>query len=261
MGNFKYRIGIIFFVVLTAALVVHFYSPEESLEEIKDYESFSDLNEKLESPDVSQPEDIKKEILPEKKKEYPILDIPFIPQAPFGEWDNPIYQDGCEEAASLMAIYWALDKDLNNEIAKEEIAAISQYQEDNFGTYIDTSVFDTTERIIQGYFGYSQVRVERNIVLEDIIQEIKKGRAVIVPTNGRLLNNPYYTPPGPERHNLVIRGYDSNTNEFITNDNGTKRGELYRYKENVLYNAIRDYPTGDHEPITKIKKNMIIVWK
>ncbi len=257
MGNFKYRIGIIFFIILTAA-VVYFYSPEESLEEIKDYESFSDLNEKLESPDI------KKGILPEKKieeKEYPLLDIPFIPQAPLGEWDNPIYQDGCEEAASLMAIYWARGLDLNNQIAKEGIAAISQYQEDNFGGFIDTSVFDTMERIIKGYFGYSRVRVEKNIVLSDIIQEIEKGNAVIVPTNGRLLNNPYYTPPGPERHNLIIRGYDSNTKEFIVNDNGTKRGELYRYDQDVMYNAIRDYPTGDHLPITKIEKNMIVVWK
>ena len=259
MVNFKYRIGIIFFIILTAA-VVHFYSPEESLEEIKDYESFSDLNEKLESPDV------KKEVLPEKKiekKEYPLLDIDFIPQAPFGEWDNPIYQDGCEEAVSLMAIYWALDKDLNNQIAKEEISLISQYQEDNFGGFgfIDTSAFDTVKRIIQGYFGYNQVRVEKDIVLKDIISEIEKGNAVIVPANGQLLGNPYFTPPGPERHNLIIRGYDENTKEFITNDPGTKRGELYRYKEDVLYNAIRDYPTGDHLPITKIEKNMIVVRK
>ncbi len=36
-----------------------------------------------------------------------LLDIPFTPQAPFGEWSNPIYQDGCEEAVRLIAVRWA----------------------------------------------------------------------------------------------------------------------------------------------------------
>ena len=47
--------------------------------------------------------------------------------------------------------------------------------------------------------------------------------------------------------------------EFITNDPGTRKGELYRYNETVLYSAIRDYPTGYHETINKIEKNMIVV--
>ena len=59
----------------------------------------------------------------------------------------------------------------------------------------------------------------------------------------------------------MIRGYDSDKGEFITNDPGTKRGELYRYDQDVLYNAIRDYPSGYHKPITRIEKTMILVWK
>jgi len=42
---------------------------------------------------------------------------------------------------------------------------------------------------------------------------------------------------------------------------GTRKGELYEYDTKVLFNAIRDYPTGYHEPLSKIEKNMIVVWK
>jgi hypothetical protein len=58
---------------------------------------------------------------------------------------------------------------------------------------------------------------------------------------------------------LVIRGYDPATKEFITNDPGTRKGEGYRYPEQIIYAAWRDYPSGDHEPILNINKNMIVV--
>lgn len=195
------------------------------------------------------------------KTENYLLDIPFTCQAPFAEWDNSIFQDGCEEAASLMAVYWALNKELDKNIAQEEIITMADYQKEEFGQAEDTSAQDTTERLIKGYFGYNKAEVKRNININDIIKEIEKGNAVIVPANGQLLGNPYFTQPGPERHNLIIRGYDENKQEFITNDPGTRRGEEYRYNQDVLYNAIRDYPTGYHEPIERIEKVMIVVWK
>ena len=34
-------------------------------------------------------------------------DVPFTSQAPLAEWDDPLQQDGCEEASSLMAASWA----------------------------------------------------------------------------------------------------------------------------------------------------------
>ena len=189
-----------------------------------------------------------------------LLDIPFTSQAPWAEWDNSVFQDGCEEAASLMVIYWVRGKKLNKDLARQEIAALADYQKEKFGSANDTSAEDTVKRIIKGYFGYEKAKVKEIKRVDDIIEEIKNGRAVIVPTNGQLLGNPYYTQPGPERHNLVLRGYDEQKEEFITNDPGTKRGELYRYSEQVLFKAIRDYPTGDHLPIEKIEKKMIVVY-
>lgn len=251
----------IFLIILVCLLLVgagfYFYWTGEPEEE--------PIGDEIIEEDLSEAQPLEYDVLPpaedrSSQEQAPdVLDIPFVCQAPFGEWDNPIYQDGCEEATALMVVYWALGKDLSKEIAGQEIKAMADYQEENFGEYRDTAVRDTVERIIKGYFGYEQVEMKRISIVEDIIEEIEKGRAVIVPANGQLLNNPYYTPPGPQRHNLVIRGYDADTDEFITNDGGTKRGELYRYPKDVLFNAIRGYPTGYYEPITSIEKIMIVV--
>jgi hypothetical protein len=225
------------------------------------------IEDEMIEEDLSEGQSLEYEVLPSAEngssqdQVLAALDIPFVPQAPSGEWDDPVYQDGCEEAAALMVVYWALDKGLTKEIARQEIKAMADYQEENFGEYRDTAAQDTVERIIKGYFGYEQAEVKEISRAEDIIKEIKKSRAVIVPANGQLLNNPYYTPPGPERHNLVVRGYDVKTDEFITNDGGTKRGELYRYPKEILFKAIRDYPTGYHQPIISIEKVMIVVDK
>ncbi|OIO51406.1 MAG: hypothetical protein AUJ11_01805 [Parcubacteria group bacterium CG1_02_44_65] len=250
----KFSSRIIFSLIFIAAFLTayFFFSAQEIKESAPEpetnYPDFHLLVNKL----VSE----KDEVL---KDGDAIAGVPFTPQAPSAQWDNPVYQDGCEEAAALMAVYWAEGKTLDKNTAENIIAVISDYEEKNYGGYHDTAVEDTAKRIIQGYFGYDNFEVKKDIVIEDIIDQVKNGRLVIAPFDGRSLGNPYYTAPGPERHNLVIRGYDSTKKEFITNDPGTKRGEGYRYNEEILYNALRDYPTGDHQPIVRIEKNIIAV--
>jgi hypothetical protein len=190
-----------------------------------------------------------------------LLDVPFTSQAPFGEWSDPRQQDACEETSVLMAISWARGEQLTRTSAKEKILAIAEWEQKNYGSFVDTDVKDTVKRIIKGYFKYDNARAVKDIAIEDIIKELYQGHLVLVPTNGRKLGNPFYTSPGPERHMLVIRGYDPVKKEFITNDSGTRRGEKYRYKEDVVYRAILDYPTGDHLPIMQEKKTMIVVWQ
>lgn len=196
-----------------------------------------------------------------KKDEIIIKNVPFTLQAPLAEWDDPRQQDGCEEASALMAVYWAQNKTLTPQSAREQILKISDFQEKNYGTYIDTFATATAERIIRGYFSYDKVEVFENIKIDQIIEALEAGHLVIVPTDGQKLKNPFYTAPGPERHNLVIKGFDYRMDEFITNDPGTRRGENYRYNKNILFEAIRDYPTGDHKPIKENIKTMIVVKK
>lgn len=200
---------------------------------------------------------------PIPKPQFILHDVPFVSQAPTGNWDGDRQQDGCEEAATYMAILWARGEKPPTSLSEQEkaLVAISDYETEKYGGYHDTSVKDTIERIFKGYFNYHNVEARYGVTTDDIKDELAKGNILVVLADGQKLGNPYFTPPGPDRHALVIRGYDPGSSEFITNDNGTKRGEGYRYKVNVLMNAIVDYPTGDHLPIEEEMKAMIIVRK
>ncbi|MBI1888623.1 MAG: C39 family peptidase [Candidatus Spechtbacteria bacterium] len=186
------------------------------------------------------------------------LNVPFTSQAPLENWDNVVYQQGCEEASILMAMLWVEGKQLTPASAEKAILAISNFEQENYGLFQDTSAADTAE-IMRDYFHYENVEEVSNIGITDIQKELTKGNVVIVPVNGQKLGNPFYKLPGPIEHMLLIKGYDAKKKEFIVNDAGTKRGEGFRYKENVLEAALQDYPTGHKEPITEIKKAMIVV--
>ncbi len=193
-----------------------------------------------------------------------ILPVPFTSQAPLAQWSDSRQQDGCEEAGAVMAMSWVGgQKTISKEEAKKAIVTISDFELKKYGEYRDVALSDLRKWVFVDYFKHDEkkVWVVENISLADIKKELTKGNLVLVPTDGRLLKNPYFTAPGPERHLLVIKGYDKTKKEFITNDPGTKRGENYRYKEAVLFKAIRAYPTGYHLPIKKIEKKMLVVEK
>ncbi|MFH1537205.1 MAG: C39 family peptidase [Patescibacteria group bacterium] len=220
----------------------------------------------LESVKETQSNEITKSLVVEsiindQEEKNVLLKVPFTPQAPYAEWDDDRFQDGCEEASVLMAMHWVNDDPLTKQKAKSAIIDMSAYQQENFGNYHDTDAADTIERLFKGYYKYDKVRVGYNFSVNDVKEELFANNLVLIPTNGRLLNNPYYTHPGPETHMLVIRGYDPKTNQFITNDPGTKRGEEYSYNVDTVLNAAIDYPTGNHDPIIEIKRAMIVVEK
>lgn len=187
------------------------------------------------------------------------ISVPFIVQAPFGQWKDARYQDACEEATVLMAISWAQGLPLDKDIANTKIAQISAWETEKYHEFRDFSARDTYERIVLGYFQYQNAEYIPDISLKRLVQYLYEGKLVIAPMNGQALHNPYFTQPGPERHMVLIRGYDPAKKEFITNDPGVGPGEKYRYPEDVFYAAIRDYPTGYHVPITKVEKNIIVI--
>jgi len=186
--------------------------------------------------------------------------VPFTAQAPFAEWSIAMFQDGCEEASMIMAMSWVNDEKLNPQIAKEQIQALSEYELEHLGGYRDRSAHDTAE-LIKDYFKYQNIEYKENVTINDLIKELQNGHIIIAPMNGQKLKNIYFTPPGAINHMLVITGYDKSTNEFLTNDPGTKRGKDYRYNQEVLFNSLRDYPTGHHEPNLEVNKNIIVVKK
>lgn len=187
-------------------------------------------------------------------------DVPFIVQAPRHNWKDPVYQNACEEASLLMAARWVEGLTLSNDEAFSEIQKISDFSQKNYGYYVDQSAEDTA-RLFRDYFQNGDAEYVEDISTDNIKIALNEGNLVIVPANGRKLGNPFFTQPGPERHMLVIKGYDLTKKEFITNDPGIGKGNGYRYKEQVLFDAIRDYPSGDHKPIETTKKSMIVVKK
>ena len=190
-----------------------------------------------------------------------ISGVPFTSQAPNYDWKDPRLQDGCEETSVIMAYFWVRNKPLNSDTALSEIFSLVNYQEETFNDHRDTSLQDTADRLLKGYYAHNLYRIDTNATIEKIIDELYLQHLVILPMNGQLLENPNYTGNGPERHMLLVIGYDPVTHEFITNDSGTWKGQNYRYPEDILYAAIRDYETGYHIPITTVRKPMLIVSK
>lgn len=188
-------------------------------------------------------------------------DVPFIAQAPLGRWNDLRQEHGCEEASVLMAIAWARNKTFTKQTAERAIITLSNTEEKLYGSYKDTSLTDTVERLFKHYYTFNDVEVRFNITTKDIIQELGRGNIVLIQVNGRILKNPFYTPPGPIEHMLVIKGYDVKAKKFITNDPGTRHGNNYRYTEQAIQKALFLYPTTGKRLDTDKKTGMIVVSK
>ena len=188
--------------------------------------------------------------------------VPFTPQAPTGNWDDPRQQDACEEAAALMAMAWVRgEKSLPAAAAEAEILKIADYTQNKYGESRDLYVTDVVTQIFYDYFDYDNVCILYEATPEKLEKYLRAGHLILAPTNGQALANPYFTPPGPENHLLVLKDYDAVTSEFITNDPGTKRGANYRYDRDLLFKAIRAYPTGFHLPHSAVVEKTVIVVK
>lgn len=218
---------------------------------------------------IIAPQDTKEEIIsqstPDKKPihhtEITQQDVFFTVQAPSNNWSVKLFQDACEETSMLMASEWSQgNKTLSVEDVMRKISLMAKYEEVTFKSSVDLSIADTA-LMLRDYWNMNNVSLIRNASKEAIIDVLYDNAIVIAPTNGKALRNPFFTAGGPDEHMLVIIGYDPQTKEFITNDPGTSRGEKYRYKEDVLYDAIRDYPTGDHKPIEGVQKDVAVVRK
>lgn len=169
------------------------------------------------------------------------LAVPFTPQAPHANWSPP-YKELCEEASVLMAMsYINKQKIPTPEFANAELLKIRDFEVKRFGYYEDTTIEETAV-IIREYYKYNRVKVLANPTVENIKQAVAGGQLVIVPAAGRLLGNPYFTPPGPLYHMIVIKGYTKD-GRFIVNDPGTRRGADYIYSANTIMNALHDWRT------------------
>jgi uncharacterized protein YvpB len=195
----------------------------------------------LASESINQNQAIKKpeETLPESF----LIKMDFASQAPEGNWDEP-WQNACEEASIITVHHYLSKTVLNKAIMKNEILAMVNWQIANWGGHRDLTSEKTIELADQFYDHQNKVVYDYNI--EKIKYYISKGIPVVIPADGKKLGNPNFRNGGPEYHMLVIKGYDSD--EFITNDPGTRNGEGYKYKYQTILNSIKN-PDGGAKSI------------
>lgn len=178
--------------------------------------------------------------LPPVKQPLPAeatIDVPFMVQAPLGNWDA-VHEETCEEASLMMLKYFLAGQAFGSSDAQEqELQKLVHWEADN-DYKVDVTVAEVS-RIARDYYSLHGGRVIENPSVTDIKAEIAAGRPVIVPAAGQVLKNPYFTPPGPKYHMVVIRGYTDT--EFITNDPGTRRGKEFRYPHANLMEAMHDW--------------------
>ncbi len=216
------------------------------------------------------------EKLPEKVRQK----VPFTTQAPFSKWDE-LHEESCEEASLIMLKYYN-DRKVENPAfagqesglskipkaeAEKEIQKLIKYQIEKYGDYFDTDA-KTTKGIGEDFYRLKNLKIIEKFTIQDLKKELAQGNIILVPTAGRELGNPNFTPPGPLYHNLVIIGYDDKQTVdsaghkaqgvFITNDPGTRRGQNYKYDQQVLYKAIHDFP-GDVDKILEGEKRAIVL--
>ena len=189
-----------------------------------------------------------------------LINAPFTSQAPLGQWSDERFQDGCEEASIIMAMAWVEGRSLTPEGVTKEIIDLSAYEDQYFDGNLDLEPKDVA-RLIRDYYKHPSVEVVEGITTEDIAYELYQGNVVLVPLDGKKLNNPNFSGGGPERHMALVIGYDPSENEFIIHDPGTRKGSKYRYTREVLERSLRTYPSGTHAPIISLPDAMVVVSK
>jgi hypothetical protein len=190
-----------------------------------------------------------------------IAGVPFTSQAPTGDWADNRQQNDCEETAVFIGAKWLTGESIGSTSdILAQLLSLSKLAESMFGTYVDSSAADTL-KLFQKYTGTTKGTVKYDVTLTDIKKELVANHVLLSPMNGQALNNPNFTGAGPDRHFIVIIGYDDKSGMFTTQDPGTRQGKNYRYSYETLFAAMRDYPTGDHLAITGNRRAIIVISK
>ncbi len=184
------------------------------------------------------------------------LEVPFIPQAPFANWDA-LHEEACEEAVLLMLVHYEQKKPLSYEEGDNAIQELVAWEEQN-GYGVDIGM-EEMEEIAFKKFGL-KASARKEVTAETIMRALLAGHPVIIPAAGRDLGNPYFSGEGPWYHAIVIIGYKKGWfgEYFIVHDPGTKRGKNYEYAVDTLLNAVHDW-TGVKEEIRTGPRAMLVV--
>lgn len=222
------------FVIRNQALRGEEAPPAQSLEEIKEnVENIGDgaeVNPEFEVTEIpTTPSSLN-------------ISLPFFSQAPFGNWDYP-WQETCEEASVLLVANLYNHMNLNAAGFNDELLRLVDWETEYFGDYRHTTVAQTAE-MLDVQYGLKTV-VHENPTFEEIQGILNNGNFIIAPFAGKLLGNPNFRNGGPNYHMLVIKGYDADKNQIVTNDVGTRNGADFVYNWDTIETALHDWHDTD----------------
>jgi len=194
---------------------------------------------------------------PSLPKSY-LIKTTFVPQAPEKNWDQP-WQDACEEAALLTAIYYLKDQSPAVSQIKNDILALIDYQT-QMGWPKDINLSQMSQ-IANDYF-----QINSKIIINPTIEEIKyyisQNKPVLVPANGKVLfrENKYFKDEGPYYHNITILGYNDAKKQFTVHDVGTQHGAYFTYSYQTLMESIHDLPSSGDKYDINLGQPAILVF-
>jgi hypothetical protein len=224
---------------------------ENKLQEVKN--TVQDLQETI----VPQPTKILESGLPNKH----LIKTVFVPQSPEKNWDEP-WQDACEEASLLTVDYYYKNITfVDPQTIKNDLLKILDFETQQSFTH-DVNI-DQMALVAQKYLSYS-TKILKNPTVKEIKSYISQNVPIVVPANGKILyqENKHFKEGGPYYHNLVILGYDDNTQKFTVHDVGTQFGAYFKYSYPLLMESIHDFPPSNQkEDIDQGDKKVLILLK
>lgn len=173
------------------------------------------------------------------------LDVPFLSQAPKKNWAMP-YQEACEEASVLMVQAYFAGKQANftPDEGDQAILSIVDWAARRYGPELVDMTAAEVATMVEGYMPELEATVKPLQTADDIKRELANGYPVILPADGKRLENPRFRNGGPRYHMLVIKGYLED-DRWITNDPGTQYGENFLYSAENLLESAHDWNGGD----------------
>lgn len=245
----KTRKIIIIFIIIAASAGLYFaLRPSKTIAPLKETAEKSAQTQEESGQNTAsdiqtkEPQPIKEEKPVPNISEKFLLEIPFYSQTPLSNWDD-FHEEMCEEASVLNAGLYLEGKKLTRDQFETELQKMQKIEINDIGEWKSTTVTQSKELADIYFEGKINSKIINNPTIGDIEAEIAAGNPVIVPLSGRDIGNPNFTPPGPIYHMLVIKGYDSKN--FITNDVGTRKGDSYTYKKEMIMENIHDWNTKD----------------
>lgn len=243
--------AVVFIVIIAVVAGISYYVSRHYIKSINQNQTEADLV--LDRPAEIPSEQSGDQILetpppPIELPESAEISMWFASQAPYGDWSEP-WQNACEEAAIIIVKHYLDLSPLDKVQMHNQILELVEWQNQNWGgnRNLDSQ---TTLLMAKSFYGLNG-EVIYDYDANKIKQFIVSGVPVIIPADGRALENPNFKNGGPEYHMLVIKGY--NSSQFITNDPGTRLGEGYLYPYDIVLNSVKN-PSGR-------SKSVIVLYK